>query len=112
MEWVQQGLLTLWTTNQLTDLHVWSAVGSSMRWVAEAGLTDVSTLAATEDLHLGWCPPLEGITDSEAWEWSPPDLSPGSPWHKARVERLFAVTQNMSDRDRHRAAGLRALEVH
>ena len=97
MEWIQQELLTVRAINQLTDLHIWSAVASSMRRVVEVETTDLSQPADMVDLHLPERPTSETSAESEDWEWSPPDLCPGSPWHKARVESLYAATQDLAD---------------
>jgi hypothetical protein len=112
MEWVQQGLLTVRAINQLTDLHIWSAVASSMRRVVEVEMTDLSQPADRVDLHLPERPTPETSAELEDWEWSPPDLRPGSPWYKARVDSLYAATQDLTDQERHRKEGLRALAIH
>lgn len=75
-------------------------------------MASISQPADTVDLNLGWSPTTGKPMELEDREWSPPDLSPRSPWHKAQVEQLYAVTQDMANRERHWEDGLWALEIH
>lgn len=67
-EWIQQELLTVRAINQLTDLHIWSAVASSMRRVVEVETTDLSQPADMVDLHLPERPTSETSAELEDWE--------------------------------------------
>ena len=52
-----------------------------MRQVVEDGMTDISQPADMVDPYLEGNPTAESSVEAEKWEWNPPDLSPGSPWH-------------------------------
>ena len=75
-------------------------------------MTDISQPVDTVNPNLEGNLTATNSVEAEEWEWNPPDLSPGSLWHQARVESLYIATEGMADRERHRQDRLRALEIH
>ena len=118
--WLHQGAHPLRLVNSLTDIHIWNAVASTLRQVAQPPTwTDPSLSAGSPDCaktNLEPIPPdiasKEDLSDEEPWDWQPPDLTPGGPWHTAQVEKLHAATENLPNCDQLRSEGLEALEIH
>ena len=105
MEWVTQDLLTVRAIHQLTDLHIWAAAASSLSPRQTETMTERSQPWSEADLGTTFKLTKEQEADLEAWEWSPPDLSPGGEWHTARKDNLEAAIEGRADADQLREKG-------
>jgi hypothetical protein len=108
-EWLKQGKWMGRSIEQVTDLHIWTAVSTSLR--CSTVNQPVSTTSASSAI-----PKAQAGTDNfvteEVWEWSPPDLSEGGEWHQARVANLRKAVAGLPDADVVYQEGLKALRVH
>ena len=95
-----------------TSAHSWIAVCDAIGdWCCpeHALEDDCFSVAPTEDLS---------DSDSEEadcdWEadYNFPDLTPGGPWHSARVKSLQQAIQGLPEADKLLQEGLEALEIH
>ncbi len=109
--WLTQNLLSTRAIHQLTDLHIWAAVASSLSPEQVSDMAEHSQAWSDADLDTTFHLTDELKDNLETWEWSPPDLSPGGVWHQARVTSLEAAIAGMADADLWREAGLRAVDT-
>ena len=82
-EWHHQGVLTVLTVNQITALHIWMVVASSLNPTFPGHQWELSAPADENDLDMTWPGFCSPGTETPEWEWVPPDLSEGGAWHSA-----------------------------
>jgi hypothetical protein len=98
--------------NQMTDLHIWTAVASSLNPSFQAYPRELSAPADELDLDIPWPGFDPPGTETPDWEWVPPDLSEGREWHSAQVASLKAAVSGLPEADRLLKEGLEALTIH
>ena len=111
-EWHRQGDLMVRAVNQMTDLHIWTAVASSLTPTFPTHHQDLSVPADESDLDRPWSGFDSPGAETLGWEWVPPDLSEGGEWYAARVASLQAAVSGMPEADRLFQEGLTALAIH
>jgi hypothetical protein len=79
--WARQAGLLALSINHMTDLHLWTAVASSISLTANASKKEFNTPDDEKGLNtIRPAPNTRKVEDPE-WEWAPPDLSVGGRWH-------------------------------
>jgi hypothetical protein len=83
--WFQQGNWTGKSVEQLTDLHIWTAIAASLHnsWKVLA-----TNPAPADGLNSTVTPVGIPKEVEEEWNWSPLDLSEGGLWYHARLVNL------------------------
>jgi hypothetical protein len=78
-DWLRQGHLTLRAVNNMTDVHLWTAISASLHRARE------HHLSPEDDSKQSPPSPQVCFDDSDVgeWEWELPDLSAGGEWHSA-----------------------------
>lgn len=110
--WIQDCKTTTRMVDNLTTLHIWAAIGDTIRsrW-CDQGCMQVPDAMPTM-LPVSWMEATEDVEEDEECDWVPPDLSEGGDWHRERVRTLEVAIAGWSDATRLRKEGLEALERH
>ena len=97
------------TINQMTDIHIWAVVASSLCQVRKPPRPSPEPTSEPA-VPPTWMAPAD---DADAnWDWSLPDLNPSGEWYYACIKNLEAVIRNLPNATQLCMEGLQALENH
>jgi hypothetical protein len=108
--WIKDGRMKTRWVNEMTDIHIWAAVGAGLYPSLETGTEETWSIPADRLSPIG--APRKSEEPHEEWEWSPPDLQKGGTWYNERVKTLAAATHDLPNGAQHFAEGLKALDIH
>jgi hypothetical protein len=108
--WLQHGNWTGKSIEQVTDLHIWTAIAASLH---NGQRTLSPNPAPTNGINPTVSPIITFSEVEEEWNWSPPDLSEGGDWYKARVVSLrWQAISDLPNPEQAYRDGLEPLKIH